>query len=320
MGTPRAGGPRRYRAFGLVLESAIPLPGLPAARGEPSVRIRRAGRAGTRRRKGRPWRTVVRGPGGRPWMALAREGDRRLLRVRGIGTFDLAEDGSEIRCAPAAGVHPGVLRRVLLDQVLPRALHLAGLPVLHGSAVAGPHGALVFLGESGAGKSSLAALLAVRGLPLLADDGVRLAVRGNGVRAHPSHPLLRLRGHLLARLPKGLRGKAAREPGHPPKWTLDARDGPLRFAGGTVPVHRVLILTHLRSRGYAIDTRPVPVLEAALELLDATFRADPWDFGAFARDLRTLGEVAARSRVHRLRVPRSLSNIPLSLARHLAEL
>jgi hypothetical protein len=253
-------------------------------------------------------------------MSLARDGVRRVLRVRGIGDFDLAGDGSEVRCAPAAGVPPGLLRRTLLDQVLPRALHLAGLPVLHGSAVAGPRGALAFLGGSGAGKSSFAALLALRGLALIADDGVRLEVRGAGVRAHPSHPLLRIRRTLRALLPGELRSRGEWDGGYPPKWTLDARHRPLTFTRGAVPVDRVFVLTPSRSRGYAIDPRPVPVLEAALELLDATFRADPWDFEAFARDLRTLGEVAARARVHRLRIPRAHSSIPLSLANQLAEM
>jgi hypothetical protein len=237
-------------------------------------------------------------------MTLARDGEARILRVPGIGRFALRRGGREILGAPAAGVPRGLFARVLLDHVLPRSLHRAGIPLLHGSAVAGARGALVFLGSTGAGKSSLAALLAARGLPLLADDSVRLEVRGDRVLAHPAHPLLRLREPLLRRLPRVLRARAVPGPGSPPKRTIDARWTPLRWAPRAVPVERVYLLDPSAVGEASVDPHPLRAREAVLALLEATLPSDPWDLEAFARDLETLADVATRVPLHRLRVPR----------------
>ncbi len=252
-------------------------------------------------------------------MSLARDGSRRVLRVRSIGRFRIGPGGREILCAPAGSADSGPFLRVLLDHVLPRALHLSGRAVLHGSAVAGPRGALVFLGPSGSGKSTLATLLAIRKWPLFADDGVRLEFRGGRVLAHPSHPLLRVRSPLRRSLPRSLREATLREPGNPEKWTLDGRKAPLRFAGRPLPVHRVFVLTRSNSKGYAIAPDPLALREAALALVDATFRADPWDLRAFARDVAVHGLVAAHASMRRLAVPCHPNSIPSRLANVLTE-
>lgn len=271
----------RVRVFGVVVASDLPLPGSPvpaAARTFLRIRVGKKGKEKVGR-----WRTVARDPAGRPWMLLARAGERRVLRVPSIGRFSLSADGREIRACAENGVSPGLFLRTLLDHVLPRALHVAGIPVLHASAVAGPRGALVFLGESGAGKTTLAARHAINGWPLLADDGVRLEVKGGRVLAHPSHPLLRVREDILRALPARIRAAAAPGDG---KWILDARNRPLRFAGKPVPVHRI----HLLGPGPEMR-RPMSAREALLTLLDGTFRADPWDIEAFESDLRFLADV-----------------------------
>ena len=293
--------PVRRRAFGVVLDTDIDLPGLGAGGGgAPFLRVRLDGSASAGCPRGR---TVARGPGGAPWMTLARDGERRVLRIPGVGRFAIGHRGRTVAAAPAPGVPPEVFRRVLLDHVLPRALHRAGIPVLHASAVAGRRGALLFLGGTGAGKSSVAALLAVRGLRLLADDGVRLEVSGRRLLAHPSHPFLRLREPLLSRLPALLRRRIDATPGHSPKGVLDARRAPLRWARGPVPVAAAFVLARSRTGEYAVSPRPLQPRAAALALLGATFRADPWDPRAFARDLEVLGEAACRIPVHRLLVP-----------------
>lgn len=224
------------------------------------------------------FRTIERGADGRPWLSLARDGNRVHLRFRGVGRFVLSADGGRVGGFPERGVDAELFRRILLDHVLPRASHRAGRPMLHASAVAGPRGAVVFLGGSGSGKSTLAARRVLEGWPLLADDGVRLSVRGGVVRAHPTHPFLRLREPFVRRLPADVRKAAVPAAG---KWTLDCRRAPLRFAARPVPVHRIYLLD---SEGG--DTGAVGPREGLLTLLDGTFRADPWDCAAFARDVR----------------------------------
>ena len=294
--------PRRVRAFGVVLESGIPLPGLPDAGGAPPfLRFRLDPRL--RAEPGLRFRAVVRGHGGAPWMLLARAGGLLLLRVPGLGLFSLSSDGREVRGAPSPGVDGGIFRRVLLDHVLPRALHLSGRTVFHASAVAGPRGALVFVGATGSGKSSLAALLASRGNRLLADDGARIDAAGGGARVVPAHAILRLREPLLRRLPRGLAQRAAPGPGTPRKWTLDARRRPLRFARGPAPLLRILLLEPVRAGRRGTEARFLTGRRAAVALLEGIFRSDPWDSRAFARDLDLVSRIVAAAPVSVLRVP-----------------
>lgn len=83
----------------------------------------------------------------------------------------------------------------LAISALPLLLPVLDLEVIHGSAVATPSGALVLVGRSGAGKSSLTAELVARGLPYVADDAC--AVDDDG-RLWPGPPLLGLRNRTLA--------------------------------------------------------------------------------------------------------------------------
>jgi hypothetical protein len=67
------------------------------------------------------------------------------------------------------------------------ALHQSGTLVLHGSAVDTPGGAILFVGDSGRGKSTMAMTLQARGFPVLCDDlcpirGRELFPHGNWVR------------------------------------------------------------------------------------------------------------------------------------------
>ncbi len=266
--------------------------GLPASRGgPPAVRI---ARGLPRRSPAAPalrWRTAARLPGGRAFLSVARDGPRMRIWIRGIGAFCLREGGARVDARPDAGTDPDLFARVLLDQVLPRALHLRGIPVLHASAVAGPRGAVVLVGPSGSGKSTLAALLALEGCPLLADDGVRLEPAGRRVLVHPTGSRLRLREGILPLLGR-LAGSTVPCPGAPGKSVLDARSAGLPVARGSAELDRLFLLR----RG---EDPPGPA-EALLALLDAVFRADPRDAAAFARDLGTLGAAPLLARVRGL--------------------
>ncbi|MGQ0799775.1 MAG: hypothetical protein ACT4NL_06650 [Pseudomarimonas sp.] len=81
---------------------------------------------------------------------------------------------------------------LLLDQVLPRVLAHRGLLLLHASAVLIGERAVCFVAASGVGKSTLAAMLAAQGCPLLADDVVRIEVAPDDLFVHPGYPSLRL--------------------------------------------------------------------------------------------------------------------------------
>ena len=78
----------------------------------------------------------------------------------------------------------------LLGPVLGRLLRLRGVTCLHASAVAFGEQAVAFVGPAGAGKSTTAAALALRGHAILSDDVVALAERDASFYVHPAYPYL----------------------------------------------------------------------------------------------------------------------------------
>ncbi|MBK8358824.1 MAG: hypothetical protein IPL15_07500 [Comamonadaceae bacterium] len=84
------------------------------------------------------------------------------------------------------------VEHLYLNQVLPLALSRQGKLVLHGSAVDIGGQGVAFLGESGRGKSTLAASFATEGTRFLTDDGLLLEWVSDQCMILPSHPSIRL--------------------------------------------------------------------------------------------------------------------------------
>jgi hypothetical protein len=100
------------------------------------------------------------------------------------GRFRIEMNGGTIDCVPSVQTDWQWLRP-LYAQALPIASALNGREVLHASGVVVEAGAVAFVGNSGAGKTTLALRLAEQGARLLADDVVALSVAPGGVIAHP---------------------------------------------------------------------------------------------------------------------------------------
>ena len=102
------------------------------------------------------------------WFSQVKPG-AYLLKLDEIAKY-LAIDGKEIIIDPVAGCPEDVIRLYLFSRGFGVLLHQRGCLILHASAIASDRGALVFLGPSGVGKSTLAAGLIQAGYQILADD------------------------------------------------------------------------------------------------------------------------------------------------------
>ena len=131
-------------------------------------------------------------PDGSPWTQFYRAGRGYLLRFPQLADFEVSADGRTIVCTPQPEVASGTYEHLYLNQVLPLVLSRLGKLVFHASAVEVAGGAVAFVGESGRGKSTLAACFATQGFRLLTDDGLVLEMSGSGYRVLPSHPSIRL--------------------------------------------------------------------------------------------------------------------------------
>jgi hypothetical protein len=124
--------------------------------------------------------------------ALARDHRGYLLRFPDLADFRISSDGRRISVSHPESTSIETLRHLLLDQVLPRVLTHTGRLVLHASCVRVQDRVLLFVGETGQGKSCLAASFDAAGYPLLSDDGVVVVPHPDGPRILPTYRSLRL--------------------------------------------------------------------------------------------------------------------------------
>jgi hypothetical protein len=201
--------PTRYsgRAFGLDLRSDFDVPevadGRSTGAGRPtSLRRLDADEAQARWQPERPV-VVVRQL--RPAMTLVCDAacGYRLDTER-FGSFLFGHDAATVWCGGPDPAAPAAVR-FLTGQVLPLAAVLRGLEVFHASAVEVGGRTVALVGDSGAGKSSLAIALMLAGGRLVTDDvlAVEADPHGRGVLAHPGAGVMNVRHAEAQRLGLG---------------------------------------------------------------------------------------------------------------------
>ena len=84
------------------------------------------------------------------------------------------------------------VEHLYVNQLVPLAMSRQGVPAFHASVVTIAGGAVAFLGQSGMGKSTLAASFALNGARFLTDDALLIEERPDGCLALPSHASVRL--------------------------------------------------------------------------------------------------------------------------------
>jgi hypothetical protein len=107
-----------------------------------------------------------------------------------------ASDTANIRISRGRHISTTRFNHTILHAILPQILALRGEKILHSTCVIIDEKAILFAGDSGMGKSTLAAGFANRGFDVYSEDIVRLD-RGepNQFVAYPSYPGARLRGN-----------------------------------------------------------------------------------------------------------------------------
>lgn len=131
-------------------------------------------------------------PDGVPWTLFFRVASGYLLRFPGLADFEISVGGTQVQCWPVERAAESTIEHLYLNQVLPLALSRTGRLMFHASAVVIPGGCIAFLGESGKGKSTLAASFAASGHSFLTDDGLSVSVDKDGCQVLPGHPSIRL--------------------------------------------------------------------------------------------------------------------------------
>jgi len=286
----------RGRAFGLELHGNFAAPDLAHRDGEagsgPLTEIRHAARL-----TDTPGAEVLLEqalPGGR--FAISRHGETGyILQHSYYGDYRVSLDGSEIVCAPCA-MPDWAWQRFLTAQPLPLAALLCGYEVLHASVVAVAGSALLVMGASGAGKTSVALQLAARGAGFMADDVAALELSDGAVQVHAGPRLASVAGAELDRAPEPALARWRR---------LGALDGEVRIQlpppeRASLPVGAVYLLRRVDE---GKEPSVVPRPGSATALLGGTFNTYVHDRQRLVRQIEVTGWLADHVPLREVAIP-----------------
>lgn len=307
--------PVTYLLFDTPVHSQIPLPELPRLpdyRGDtPAVTIRwiAAGRADTDDfHTCHEWRTEQ----GRLLCRCSRRDTDYLLSFPQQADFHI-EAGGNINCVPAPGVAQGLLRHLLLNQVLPRYLAHTGEQLLHASAVTLANGATIaFLGESGFGKSTLASYCHLNGAQFIDDDCILLRSGEGGLRIAGGVPTLRLYQDSLRALGHNPAGFARYAGGRTDKLQMSLAGQQMHPV--TPPILQALFLLgapgDVPADG-AVTIAPASGQVALMSLVRGAFNLNPADKSTLRRMFQHRAQILAEGLpVYHLNYPRAHRVLP----------
>jgi len=301
VGAHEPGQARPYPLYGICVRSDLPLPcRSAAAEGAPVVELREG--------NGSTFAAAPKAPDG-DWFRHARlENGADHLRWRDHFEFLVAADGRRIDYRAYPGALPDSLHAYLLGQVLSFALIKLEREPFHGTALRVGGACIAFLGDCGAGKSTLAAALLGRGHALLTDDLLVLRRRGDGYVAHPGLPRLKIYPEVADAVFGG------RANGTPLNRDTAKMILPLcgrQAAGEPLPVRAMYLLEPGADESFHGPPEIVELTrrDAAVALMANTFNLVIRDPARLAGLFAFATEVAERVPVKRLRYRRDLAEL-----------
>jgi hypothetical protein len=216
-----------------------------------------------------------------------------LVRVDEHADFVIAASGQSVACYPAPDCSPATLEQLVVDYIVPRAMHLRGSPCLHASAAAMGGRAVALVGDAGSGKSTLCAALCQRGLDLVCDDSLWVHVAADAMRVAAGYPSLRL-------WPDSA-GMLSDEASDLPLASPRTSKRRLSRATSTEPLELAAVIVLAPVEGVTTPTLArLSGNEALAELARCVHRLDPENDAALRAEFDVLTELGARVPVGRL--------------------
>ncbi len=296
-----------YRLYGIRLKSPWPLPGLktddsgPAdceiVEGPASL-FTEAARQASQLRKINAWWHYLRLPDGEDY-----------LWFPGIFESLISADGRRIACRPHTATSLETFNTHLLALVLSFALLKQGREHIHCTAVVVDGGVVGLLGDSGYGKSCLAAAFLQAGYPLLTDDLLVLKENGRGFLAFPGLSKIKLFPEVArALLGEGVTGIPMNR--LTPKLIIPLR--PEQFFSQALPLKALFVLRPAtgRSRSKKVTIRTLNQRRAFLALIENTFNAVITAPDRLKRQFALADRLTAVIPIKSLSYPRDLAVLP----------
>lgn len=247
----------------------------------------------------------------RVWPRAVRLDDgQTYLRWSGRCEFLVSADGRLVVARPLRRSSPEAFHTYLLGQALSFALIKQGFDPLHATVVAIDGLAVAFLGESGYGKSTLAAAFVGAGHRLLTDDLLVLSEQDAGFTAHPGPPRIKLFPEIAcAVLRPDVRGVPIAK--MTPKLVIPLDES--QTVGSGVALKTVYLLgkpVGSRRERETVTIRRLSQRRACLALIRNAFNTAVTDSGRLIRQFAFATNVASRVPVKLIAYPRTLQVLP----------
>jgi hypothetical protein len=295
-----------YTVYGITLYSSIPLD-LPT-RGQGTL-----GEIQLRTATASFFADAVRGvPLGQldgSWYEFAHFSDgASYARWDGVGEFFVSGNGRLVLCRQFDAATTESFQVYLLGQALSFALVQSGFEPLHATCVVIDGDAVAFLGNSGFGKSTLAACFLQSGYRILTDDLLLLQTNSGQVVAYPGPARIKL-------FPPDARRFLGSESRSVPMNTATQKliiplDGERRWLT-PVPLRVVYSLSRSDDTDSStIRVEPLSPRQAFLELLKNTFNRRIVDPSRLMRQIQNASRLAGLLPVRRVSFPWISSRVP----------
>lgn len=245
---------------------------------------------------------------GDEWFSYAELPDGSdYLRWTGLFEFLISADGARIACCSLRSGSVQAFHTYLLGQVISFALLKRGIEPLHSTIVVVNGGAIGFLGDSGYGKSSLAAAFLQAGYPLLTDDMLVMKEHRGEFFAYPGLPRIKL----FANVAKAFMRNAIGTPMNPQTSKLVIPLGrQLRFQKVT-PLKALYVLPAPgRSQTDKISIRKRRQREAFLDVIRNTFNSKITTTERLRQQFALATRLSSAIPFKSLSYPRRLSRLP----------
>jgi len=234
---------------------------------------------------------------GHVWYTFAHVADHVVARFYGIVDFEISPDCSDVVCIPDKRSNASYAS-ILASGALVAYIHaMKGRSVLHASAVEVDEAAVAFVGPSGRGKSTMAALQCADGRPVVTDDVLALEISRTAIFCIRGSNELRLRQKAASMIGRFSDDTAVRV-------TADERHAvaPVYSTFDRLPLAAIIFPYPSRDQ-HQVTARRIDVTEAAL-LLGQCHRIEGWQEPSRLRDqFLQVTEVLRRVPVYEVVVP-----------------
>jgi hypothetical protein len=222
------------------------------------------------------------------------------LRIPGVAAFRFGANGDrpgEATAVPEPGARAEDVDDAYRRAVLPIALHVHGLEVLHASAVVTPQGVVAFCAESHGGKSTIAYACERRGHNVWADDAVAFHPSLAGADVVPLPFTLRLRAPSSAYF-EDASADTRSTPGH-------AREG-----GDPLPLAAIFLLERADDVTAEITVHTIPSAQAFAAVFEHAYWFDLRSVEQRRETMRRYLDLVTRVPVHRVEYPSGFEHLP----------